>query len=145
MLEMSNTKYNYTKSIISQRILDNSQQDLEQHYKYEVCDDVDAIIVIFNIDRAVIENTVFFNEIMKTILTIKHKHYILDFSSALFMDSTFLGSLVVTLKKIKAQGSTLSMILDYDKIKILAPFEQLKNILNVYTSREEAKRKLLQF
>lgn len=144
MFEMSNTKYNSTKSLISQRISDNSQNELEKLYKYEVCYDVDGIIVIFNMERAITENAVSFNEIMKTILLIEHKHYILDFSSALFMDSTFLGSLVVTLKKINAKGSTLSIILDYDKIKILSPFEQLKNILNVSTSRKEVMNKILQ-
>ena len=144
MLQMSNTKYSSTKSLISKRISDDNQNDLEELYRYEVCPDIEGIIVTFNIDRAVIENTIFFNEIMKTILPMDYKHYILDFSSTLFMDSTFLGALVVTLKKLKAKGSTLSTILDYDKIKILAPFEKLKNILNAHTSFEEIKKNLLQ-
>jgi anti-anti-sigma factor len=138
MFEMFNNKYNSKKSLISQRILDNYQSQLEELYSYKILTDIDAIIVKINMERAVIENSESFREIMKTILVMTHKHYILDLTSALFMDSTFLGSLVMTLKQIHSKGSRLSVILDLEKIKILAPFEQLKRMLNTYNSCEEA-------
>ncbi len=135
---MTSNKYNSKKSLISLRILDNYQSQLEELYSYEFLDDIDAIIVKIKLERAVIENAEAFREIMKRILVMPHKHYILDFTSALFMDSTFLGSLVMTLKQIHSKDSRLSVILDIEKIKILSPFEQLKRMLNTYNSREEA-------
>lgn len=129
---------NSLNTAIKQRIEANYQDDLSKLYDYKIIYEIDGIIIKVKLNRAVLENASEFRNMMNTILSMEYKHYILDFSSVLFMDSTFLGSIVMTLKKIKSMNNTLSLILDYDKIKILAPFKDLKKLLQIYGSTEEA-------
>lgn len=129
---------NSLNTSIKQRIENNYQDDLSKLYDYKIVYEIDGIIIKVKLNRAVLENATEFRNMMNSILTIEYKHYILDFSSVLFMDSTFLGSIVMSLKKISSLNRNLSIILDYDKIKILAPFRDLKKLLQIYSSPEEA-------
>ena len=138
MFQTTNKIMNTKQSLISQRIKDNYHDELQKLYSYDILYDIDGILIEVNLERAVIDKAEEFRAMMATILNFEHKHYILDLSSARFMDSTFLGSIVMILKKINSAGSSLSIILDYNRIKILAPFNQLKNILKIYNSPVEA-------
>ena len=98
-----------------------------------------AIILKVHLSRATLDNVKIFNEFLSAELHLVYNHYIIDLSESHFMDSTFLGSIVRLFKNVRRTGGNLSLVVNFDQIKILAPFEQLQKILKVYSTIEEAK------
>lgn len=141
IIEQTNNKYKSAESLITKRIEDNLLLEIEKQYSSEVWYESNSLLVTIKIQRAVQENVKLFKDIMNIITKLPFEHYILDFSSAIFMDSTFLGTLVVLLKQINGSNQKLSIILDHDKIQILSPITQLSNLINIYSSVEEAKNR----
>lgn len=108
----------------------------------EIIQDRNAIILTVHLLRATLDNVQNFNEFIKAELNLVYSKYIVDLSETQFMDSTFLGAIVRLLKMVKSKGGNLSLVIDFEQIKILAPFEQLQKILKVYPTIEEAKMNL---
>lgn len=108
----------------------------------EVIQDLNTIVLKVHIGRATLDSVPLFNEFLKAELHLVYSHYIIDLSETHFMDSTFLGSIVRLLKQVKAKGGNLSLVINFDQIKILAPFEQLQKILKVYPTLDEAKNNI---
>lgn len=104
----------------------------------EVLVEKDIVVVKVHLDRAVLSNVQVFNEYLKAELDLNHQKFIIDLSSTSFMDSTFLGSIVRFLKQLNSANSKLVLVVNYEKLQILAPIEQLKKILTVCSSLDEA-------
>jgi anti-anti-sigma regulatory factor len=123
-----------TKKNLDVSEVNGFRQTIEQNYVNEVHEILDAktdkntntIIVKINLCRAVIEDVAFFKDFTNYLLNPNIKHYILDFSDTIFLDSTFLGSIIIFLKKIKLSRGTLSLVINCDKITILS---QIKSLL----------------
>ena len=97
-----------------------------------------AFIIELNIERATISDVAIFKDYIKLQNAASYGKVVLDLTKTIFLDSTFLGAIVGFLKKIKSNGNQLSLVVDFNKVKILTPFEQLKNILNIYPTVDEA-------
>lgn len=140
---LSNSKNNksldkFSRIELAKRIEENYQFKIDKFSSAKYIDEINTICVKVNLERATADNVTVFRDNMKTHLGSRYKKFIIDLSDALFMDSSFLGSLILILKQISAKGGTLSLVINVDKIKILSPFEQLKKILKVYTTLEDA-------
>lgn len=99
---------------------------------------INAMIIKVNLNRAVFEHSSFFRKFVHLLLIHDIKHYILDFSDTVFLDSTFLGSIIYFFKQITAKKSKLSLVIDSSKITILSEVFNLVGV-NIFTTLKEAK------
>lgn len=99
---------------------------------------LEITVIEVRLNRAVIEYAESFKSYFNIEQTLNNHDYIIDLSEALFLDSTFLGALIYSLKFSQSRGSNLSIVIDIKKIKILSHLDNLKKIINIYPSVEEA-------
>ena len=95
-------------------------------------------VIEVKLDRAVLEYAESFKSYFNIEQTLNNHDYIIDLSAALFLDSTFLGAIIYSLKFANSRGANLSLVLDIEKIKILSHFNNLGKILSIYPTVEEA-------
>ena len=147
-MNLAKTKYNPTNEyydnidpdilLIRKRVIDNVNNSIEESCSVVEYDEFDALVITIDLERATDDNFKVFHEYVELVCNFKHKNYVIDLSNALFMDSVFLGSIIVFYKKVVKRGGNLSMVVNKDKVKILTPFEQLEKILNVKKTVNEA-------
>ena len=104
---------------------------------------ISAIIVKINHLRASADEAIKFREFMQVNIHQGHLEFILDFSNCEFMDSTFLGAVILVTKKINAANGSLVLVADPSKLNVLHALVELNKILRVYTSIEEAENNYL--
>ena len=125
-------------SFIKAQIKNNVRDMMKEIISVKILDDSDTLIIKINLERATDDNFKVFNDFINSECDYSHKNYIIDLSKALFLDSTFLGCIVIFYKKISQKGKRFNLVIDKQKVKILQPFENLEKILNVKTSIDEA-------
>jgi anti-anti-sigma factor len=125
-------------SLIKHKINENAINNMHKVCTVEYQNHLDLAILNVNLERATLENVSYFNEYIKAELDLSYTNFILNLSSSLFIDSTFLGAIVRLLKQISAENKNLCIVLDFEKIKILSPVKQLHNILQIYPTIGEA-------
>ncbi len=130
-----NGKNNY--SDLKKRIDDNYNDILHTICTSQRLDDINVVLVKVKLERATADSANIFKDFMARDLE-SNINYAIDLTDALFMDSTFLGALVVAYKKATAINSKMNIILNFDKLKILSAIEPLKKILHMHGSKEEA-------
>ncbi len=135
-----NRRNNY--SDLKKRIDDNYNDILHTICKSQRLDDLNVVLVKVKLERATADTANLFKDFMNKDLE-SDKNYVIDLTDALFMDSSFLGALVVSYKKAIAMNSKMNIILNYDKLKILSTIEPLKKILHMHASKEEALREFI--
>jgi len=69
---------------------------------------------------------------------LEYKNFILDLSDTLFLDSTFLGSIVFFLKQVNAIGGSLRLVINSNKVTIISQVQNIKNITDIFSSVDEA-------
>lgn len=70
----------------------------------------DVLVVYVNITRATMREAEEFKKVLSDHIEVGWKKIVVDLSECEFIDSTFLGSLVVSLKKITALGGDLRLV-----------------------------------
>jgi len=103
-----------------------------------------ATIIKINHLRASADEAIKFKEFMQINIHQGHLDFIIDFSTCEFMDSTFLGAVILITKKLNLSNGSLSLVADQLKLKVLHALIELSKILSVYSSLEEAEKKYLQ-
>lgn len=99
---------------------------------------LETTVIKVTLERAVLEYAESFKSYFNIEQTLNNNDYIIDLSNALFLDSTFLGAIIYSLKLANSRGADLIIIVDLKKIKILSHLKNLDKILNIYPSLEEA-------
>lgn len=102
---------------------------------------ISATIIRINHLRASAEEAIKFKEFMQVNIHQGHNEFIIDFSNCEFMDSTFLGAVILISKKINAINGSLSLVADPFKLKVLHALIELNKIFSVYSKVEEAEIK----
>jgi anti-anti-sigma regulatory factor len=102
-----------------------------------------ATVIRINHLRASADEAIKFKEFMQVNIHQGHLEFIIDFSNCEFMDSTFLGAVIVITKKLNLANGSLSLVADPIKLKVLHTLIELSKILSVYPSLEEAEKKYL--
>jgi len=98
----------------------------------------EAMIFIVNHLRASVNEAKSFRELLLVSINQGNKKFIVDLSNCQFIDSTYLGAIILMLKKINSEGGYLSLVANPQKLKILHAFQELHKILKVHSSIEEA-------
>lgn len=94
------------------------------------------------LERAVIEYAESFKSYFNIEQTLNNHDYIIDISDALFLDSTFLGAIIYSLKMANSRGADLSIVADLKKVKILTHLTNLEKIMTIHPSLEAAIEKI---
>jgi anti-sigma B factor antagonist len=131
--------YNNTLSEeFKQRIQQNRLDSIKQLFTAEEMGQIPSLVIKVKCERAVIEKALIFKEFIDNMIEKDYKHYVLDFSDTLFLDSTFLGSVILFLKKVKLKGSSLSLVVNKEKLTILSLFENFNQLMSIHNSVDEA-------
>jgi len=128
--------------MISQEIkFSNPYKYKEQTMQYEdfsreIIEDV--LVEYVNLSRATFKEAEIFRErIIFDILKNKLK-LVVDLSKCDYIDSTFLGSLVVALKKMTERGGEIKYVIPQPSAMYLFKITGLYGVLNLYRNKEEA-------
>lgn len=105
-----------------------------------ICNKIDknTALIKVNLERAVFEFAIIFNHYTEKIIKSDYQNYIFDLSDTLFMDSTFLGSIIVFHKKLHKKGGELSLVISTNKLVLLSEISCLNQIMKIHKSVDEA-------
>jgi anti-anti-sigma factor len=98
-----------------------------------------AIIVeIADIKRATMNEAEEFKKILIRDIELGWKKIIVDISACDFIDSTFLGTLVISLKKISGLGGDLKLVGIQSAVSTMFQLTKMNRIFESFDTREEA-------
>lgn len=103
----------------------------------------DIAIVKVNTARATIEKVPDFKLAIKELLDENYTKVIIDLSVCEYIDSTFLGSLVFTQKKLKAVGQEIRLITVKDSLSTIFVITSMEKVFQKYVSIEQAMESFL--
>ena len=98
----------------------------------------DIVIITVNLTRATMKEAQEFKKLIIDEIDRNKKKIIIDLSECEFMDSTFIGVIVVSLKKIGAIGGELHLIEPLAVAQSILEVTGVMNIFNMYKTKENA-------
>ena len=102
----------------------------------------DLVIITVNISRATIKEAKDFKKIIDEEIRMKKLKIIIDLSPCNFIDSTFIGVLVVTLKRLSGIGGELRLVRPNSVAHSILEATGTLNIFNLHFTKEEAIKNL---
>lgn len=100
--------------------------------------ETNSTIVIVNHARASMEEAQTFKEMMFAMIHQGHRDFIIDLSNCNFMDSTFLGAIILITKKNLPLDGSIVLVAKPEKLKVLYALKELSKILSIYETIDEA-------
>jgi anti-anti-sigma factor len=98
----------------------------------------DILIEIVNITRATLKESLEFKQILREDIEVGWKKIIIDLSECEFIDSSFLGALVVSLKRITEFGGDIKLIGFQPNVNSMFHLTRMSNVFQAFPTREEA-------
>ena len=98
----------------------------------------DLAIEIVNLSRATYKEASQLKKNLDDLIKDKHKKIIVDISQCEFIDSTFLGALVLALKSSAKIGGDVRLVKPHEVVKTLMEKAGTLNVFNLYESVDEA-------
>jgi len=98
----------------------------------------DIVAVKINISRATMDSAPQFREYLVKLIEEGNKKFIVDLSYCDFLDSSFLGSLVASLKKIKSLKGSLVIVNKKETPAGILSLTNLDRVFQIYKTTEEA-------
>lgn len=106
-------------------------------FERELCDDI--LIEKVNLIRATLLEANIMKQRLLENIQLNNKNIIVDLSSCTFIDSTFLGALVVSMKKARATGGDIRIVIaSSSAIGELLNITGFLRVFEKYTSIEDA-------
>ncbi len=103
----------------------------------------DVAIIKVNTARATIEKVPEYKTIIQEVLDENYSKIIVDLSACDFIDSTFLGSLVMTQKKLRTLGQEVRLITIKDSLSAIFVITSMEKIFKQFSSVENALESFL--
>ena len=103
------------------------------HKKYD-----DIVTVKVNISRATMDSAPQFREYLVNLIEDGDKKFIIDLSYCDFLDSSFLGSMVASLKKIRSLNGTLVIVNNKETPAGILSLTNMDRVFQIYKTVEEA-------
>jgi anti-anti-sigma factor len=100
----------------------------------------DVVVEVVNLDRATLKEADDFRKILGKDIDEGARFLIADLSQCEFIDSTFLGTLVVTLKKATALGGDLKLVGFQPSVHAMFELTRMFRVFETYPSKEDALR-----
>jgi len=98
----------------------------------------DIIIEKVNLTRATLKEADEFKQALAKDIETGKKKIVVDLSDCEFIDSTFLGSLVVSLKKITSLGGDLRLVGFQPAVHSMFELTRMYRVFESYKTKEEA-------
>ncbi len=98
----------------------------------------DVLIEKVNFSRATFKEAQEFKDRLVYDILMNNEKIVIDLSSCEYIDSTFLGSLVVILKKMAEKSGEIKYVIPQPSALYLFKITGLYGVLNLYRNREEA-------
>jgi len=95
-------------------------------------------LITVNISRATLEEAEKFKTLLFEKIQMGIKNGIIDLSQCEFIDSTFLGSLVVSLKKATSKGGDLRLIGFQPAVETMFDLTRMYRVFDSFRIKEEA-------
>lgn len=107
-----------------------------QDYRKEEIGDV--VIETVNLTRATLKEAEQFKQTLITNIELGKRKIIVDISACEFVDSTFLGALVVSLKKIITAGGDIKLVGFQPKVQSMFELTRLYRVFDSFETIDEA-------
>jgi len=118
----------------NQIIRDNIMHVISQIYRGNV------VTNRVNVLRTTINETSILRNLLEEQIVLEFSKVVIDLSQCTHLDSTFLGVLVVTQKKLMAKGGELKLVEPLDPAKVLFNLSGTSKVFNVYETSDDALR-----
>jgi anti-anti-sigma factor len=96
------------------------------------------VIERVNLSRATLKEAESFKQVIEQDLSEGWTIIIIDLSECEFIDSTFLGALVVSLKKVKSIGGVFKLVGFQPAVESMFELTRMYRVFEAYKTREEA-------
>ncbi|MGB9665627.1 MAG: STAS domain-containing protein [Ignavibacteria bacterium] len=103
----------------------------------------DIFLIEVNIPRTSIYLANEFKELIFDAIDSGEKYFIVDFSKCEFIDSTFLGVLVVSYKRLIPVGGNIHLVIKNQNIVANLEMTRMNKIFQIFPTVEEASKNLL--
>lgn len=121
---------------LSDTLNNQGQSGQFEDFSREVIGDV--LIESVNFSRATFKEAGIFKDRLVYDILRNNLKIIIDLSQCEYIDSTFLGALVVVLKKMTERGGEIKYVIPQPSALYLFKITGLYGVLNLYKSKEEA-------
>jgi anti-anti-sigma factor len=98
----------------------------------------DIIIEIVNLTRATLKEAEEFKQTLAQDIELGARKLIVDLSECEFIDSTFLGALVVSLKKITSLGGDLRLVGFQPAVHSMFELTRMYRVFEAFKTKEDA-------
>ncbi len=98
----------------------------------------DIVVQVVNLNRATLKEAENFKQVLSKEVEEGTRKLIVDLTQCEFIDSTFLGSLVVTLKRINALGGELKLVGFQPTVRAMFELTRMFRVFETYPTKEEA-------
>ena len=98
----------------------------------------DIVVITVNLKRATLVEAEEFKELLVSEIQKGIKKIVVDLSNCEFIDSTFLGSLVVSLKKLTATNGDLRLIGFQPAVHSMFELTRMYRVFESFKSKDEA-------
>jgi anti-anti-sigma factor len=128
---------NYT-AVFRERIKYNIEEALAEKFSFQEIEHLSGVVIKVKLERAVFEYALLFRRFFEKKIGSNYKNYIIDLSDTLFLDSTFLGSIIVLQKRVNQKGGNLRVIINSEKTLMISQINNIGDILQTFSSVDKA-------
>jgi anti-anti-sigma factor len=97
-----------------------------------------VVLQVVNLDRATLKEADLFKKLLIKDIDEGSRQLIVELSQCEFIDSTFLGSLVVALKKVTSLGGDLKLVGLQPAVHAMFELTRMFRVFETYPTKEEA-------
>lgn len=98
----------------------------------------DVIVEVVNLTRATLKEAEEFKQTLVQDIEMGARKLVVDISECEFIDSTFLGSLVVSLKKVTGMGGDLRLVGFQPAVHSMFELTRMYRVFESFKTKEEA-------
>lgn len=110
---------------------------------FEKTENNGVVVLNVNLVRATLKEAEEFKNILMNEISIGKKKIVVDLSICEFIDSTFLGSLVVALKKVTVSGGDMRLVGFQPAVSSMFELTRMYRVFESFKTREEAIKSFL--
>lgn len=97
-----------------------------------------VVVEVVNLHRATLKEADIFKQVLAKDIDEGGRFLVVDLSMCEFIDSTFLGALVVTLKKVTALSGDLKLVGFQPAVNAMFELTRMFRVFETFSSRQEA-------
>jgi anti-anti-sigma factor len=97
-----------------------------------------VLVEVVNITRATLKEAEDFKQVLLKDIELGWRKIVVDLTECKFIDSTFLGALVVSLKRITGLGGDLKLVGFQSEVNMMFQLTRMYRVFETFPNRDEA-------